>query len=286
MNPAIGLQLYSVKEGLQKDYIGTLEKVAEIGYRDLELITTVTPNGLIFGEEMRAADLRGHLDRFGLRAFSCHFIPLPDIHLEPILEDLQTLGVSSLVCAAALFTNQADVDRFNRTFNQYGESCKKHGVQLYYHNHFQEFQVYGEKSIFEMMIEQLDKDLVKFELDTYWAVRGGQDPVYWLKKLGHRCDMIHQKDMPAAVDPVNVFEILGFDDPIGFDSFKKIQDVGNFAEIGEGKLNIAGFIAAARKYNQAHYIIVEQDMTRRTELESIAVSYRNLSKLLASTDVG
>ena len=57
MEPSIGLQLWSVRNNLQSDYVGTLEKIAEIGYRDLELITTVTPEGLIFGQNMRASEL-------------------------------------------------------------------------------------------------------------------------------------------------------------------------------------------------------------------------------------
>ncbi len=68
MNPAIGLQLYSVKHSLQNDYLATLEKIAQIGYQNLELITTLTPDGLIFGQDMRAIDLRKHLDGLGLRA--------------------------------------------------------------------------------------------------------------------------------------------------------------------------------------------------------------------------
>jgi sugar phosphate isomerase/epimerase len=282
MNPAVGLQLYSVKNNLQHDYLGTLEKIAEIGYRNLELITTVTPEGLIFGQNMRAIDLRQHLDGLGLRAIGCHFIPTPELRLETVLADLQTLGVDSFICAASLAKNLDEAFAFNQAFNRYGEVCKKHGVQLYYHNHFQEFQVFGDKSVFEMMIEQMDKDLVMFEFDSYWAVRGGQDPIYWLKKLGKRCDLLHQKDLPGTVDPVNVFEKLGYDSPITFDSFAAIQDVGNFTEIGEGKLNIPGILAAARTYNHARYIIVEQDMSKRPEMESIAVSFANLNQLLAA----
>lgn len=281
MNPAIGLQLFSVKHSLQEDYLGTLEKVAEIGYQNLELITTLTPNGLIFGQDMRAIDLRKHLDGLGLRAIGCHFIPTPDLNLDPVLADLQTLGIDSFVCAAALTQDLDEVLAFNQAFNRYGEICKQHGVQLYYHNHFQEFQVFGHKSVFEMMIEQMDQDLVKFEFDSYWAVRGGQDPIYWLKKLGTRCDLLHQKDLPASVDPVNVFEKLGYDNPITFASFGAILDVGSFAEVGEGTLNIPGIITAARTYNLARYIIVEQDMSKRPELESIAVSFANLNRLLA-----
>jgi sugar phosphate isomerase/epimerase len=169
-----------------------------------------------------------------------------------------------------------------KRFNQIGEALKKAGIQLYYHNHFLEFQVFGDKSIFELLIEGCDQDLVKFEFDTYWAVRGGQDPIYWMKKLGTRCDQIHQKDMPAGVHPVNLFESLGYDADLTIDVMDETQDADFFAEAGDGILNVPGFIAAARQYNQAQYIFIEQDRSHRPELESIAISLVNMNRLLAA----
>ena len=281
MNPSIGLQLWSVRNNLQKDYAGTLEKIAQIGYKNLELITTVTPEGLVFGQDMRAPELRKNLDRFGLQAVSCHFVPAPEMQLENILDDLQALGVDSLGCAIAFFDNQEDVAEFNRAFNQYAETCKQRGVQLYYHNHFHEFQVFGEKSIYEMMIEQMDEDLVMFEFDTYWAARGGQDPIYWLKKLGKRCDLLHQKDLPAAAVPVNLFKRFGYDSQITLDAMWEMQDSDQFTEVGEGILDISEILQAGRRYNNARYVFVEQDMTKKTELESIQVSLSRLTRILA-----
>jgi sugar phosphate isomerase/epimerase len=280
MNPSIGLQLWSVRNNLQKDYVKTLEKIAEIGYQNLELITTVTPDGLVFGEKMRGPELRKNLDRFGLRAVSCHFVPNAEMRLEAIIDDLHALGVDSLACAIAFFANQTEVIDFNKNFNRYADFCKKRGVQLYYHNHYHEFQVFDGQSIYEMMIEGMDKDLVMFEFDTYWATRGGQDPIYWLKKLGKRCDLLHQKDLPATAVPVNLFERFGYDAQMTIDTMWGLQDPEHFTEVGEGMLNIPAFIEAGRKYNNARYIFIEQDMTKRTELESIAVSYANLTKLL------
>jgi sugar phosphate isomerase/epimerase len=282
MNPSIGLQLWSVRNNLQKDYAGTLEKVAETGYKNLELITSVTPQGLVFGQDLQAEQLRKLLDGLGLRAVSCHFVPTADMSLEAIVEDLQVLGVDSLGCAIAFFASAAEVTAFNKSFNQYAETCKKGGVQLYYHNHFHEFQVFGSQSAYEMMVEQMDKDLVMFEFDTYWAARGGQDPVYWLKKLGKRCDLLHQKDLPATGVPVNLFEKFGYDGDISIDTFWGLQDAIHFTEVGEGNLNIPGYIKACRAYNHARYIFVEQDMTSRTELESIQVSLANLTRLLSA----
>ncbi|HSB65745.1 MAG TPA: sugar phosphate isomerase/epimerase [Anaerolineales bacterium] len=283
MKPAIGLQLWSVRNNLDLDYVKTLEKIAEIGYKNIELITNVTPEGLVFGKNMRAAELRQHLDHFGLCAVSSHFVPTPDMRLESIIDDLQVLGVDTLACAIWFWSNQKEVIEFNQTFNHYAETCKKGGIQLYYHNHYHEFQVFGEQSIFEMMIEQMDKDLVMFEFDTYWAVRGGQDPIYWLKKLGTRCDLLHQKDLPAAAAPVILFERFGYDANITIDTMWETQDVEHFTEVGEGKLNIAGFIQSARKYNNARYVFIEQDMTKKTEFESIAVSLANINRILAAS---
>ena len=154
-------------------------------------------------------------------------------------------------------------------------------MQLYYHNHFHEFQVFGDKAVFELALEGLDKDLIMFEFDTYWAVRGGQDPIYWLKKLGKRCDLIHQKDMPAATKPVILFEKFGYDSVININTMWKTQDASHFTEVGDGVLNIPGILEAARKYNQARYIFIEQDMSARTEMESIAISLSRMKALLA-----
>lgn len=280
MNPSIGLQLWSIRNSLQKDYVGTLETIAKTGYKNLELITNVQPDGLVFGESMRAPELRKHLDELGLRAVSSHFVPTADMDLEKIVGDCQVLGVTSLGCAIAFFTDPAQTAEFCRTFNHYAEVCKKGGVQLYYHNHFHEFQIFGEKSVYELLIEQLDRDLVMFEFDTYWAARGGQDPIYWLKKLGKRCDLLHQKDLPASVAQANLFHRFGYDSQITIDTFWGLQDPQEFIEVGEGVLPLAAIFEAFRKYNGARYVFIEQDMTRRTEAASIKVSLENLTRIL------
>ncbi len=283
METKLGLQLWSVRNALDKDFAGTLEKIAEIGYKDIQINSSqVSPEGMTFGKGVRAPEVRKYLDRFGLRAVSAHFVPTSDMRLETIAEDLKVLGADTLACAIWFWSNRQDVVEFNRSFNQYAETLKKLGVQLYYHNHFHEFQVFGDKSIFDMMIEDFDKDLVMFEFDTYWAVRGGQDPIYWMKKLGKRADLIHQKDMPATTKPVILFENFGYDANITIDTMWKTQDAGHFTEVGDGVMNIAGILEAMRKYNQAKYIFIEQDFSSRTEFESIAISLKKMTPLLAA----
>ena len=276
------MQLWSVRSNLEKDFVGTLEKIAEIGYKDLQVNShEITPERMTFGKGVRAPELCKQLDRFGLRAASAHFIPTADMRLEAIAEDLKVLGTDTLAIAAWFWSNQKDVIEWNHKFNQYGEALKKLGIQLYYHNYFHEFQVFGDKSIYEMLMDDLDKDLVMYEFDTYWAVRGGQDPIYWLKKLGRRCDQIHQKDLPASTRPIILFEKFGYDAELNVDALWKTQDPSHFTEVGEGILNIPGYIQAARKYNQARYIFIEQDMTNKTEMDSIAVNFTKMNSLMA-----
>ena len=281
MNPKLGLQLWSVRNALQEDYVGTLEKVAAIGYRNLELITTVTDQGLIFGNDLTATQLLQHLTDKGLQAVSCHIVPGPDTKWDRVVGDLQTLGVKHLGCAIAFFDNQQEVLRFCNTFNRDAEVCKKNGIQYYYHNHFHEFQLFEGQSIMDTMIEKLDEDLVKFEFDSYWAMRGGQDPVAWIQKFGERCGLLHQKDMPAETQPVNLFEQFPADRVVGMtELIESTKGDDQFTEVGKGMMDVPAIIDAARKYAQVPYLFVEQDKSSNGELESIAISYTYLAPLL------
>jgi sugar phosphate isomerase/epimerase len=135
----------------------------------------------------------------------------------------------------------------------------------------------------DSMMENLDKDLVMFEFDSYWAMRGGQDPVAWIRKLGKRCDLLHQKDMPAAAQPGNWFDMFGADANYGFDQLiESTKGDDQFTEVGEGVMDIPAIIEAGRTYGPAQYIFVEQDKSARGELESITVSYTNLVKMLSA----
>ncbi|HNB51381.1 MAG TPA: hypothetical protein PK530_05540, partial [Anaerolineales bacterium] len=122
--------------------------------------------------------------------------------------------------------------------------------------------------------------LVKIEFDTYWAIRGGQDPLAWIQKFGKRCDLIHQKDLPSGVTPLNLLEVLAQnpEKPL-MEVLQMIKD-DHFTEIGTGTLNIAEIIVAGKEHGEVKYVIVEQDKTTKGELESVAISYQNLSRLL------
>jgi len=280
MKPLPGLQLWSVRNALMEDYAGTMEKVAEIGYKNIELICNVTSDGLVFGKDTSATELRKLFDRLGLKAINQHFVPTPETPWEKVIADCHTTGVEGLVCAIAFFETKQEVYDFCKAINQQAALCKQNGLQYYYHNHFHEYQVMEGEKIMDILINELDPALVKFEFDIYWTMRGGEDPVVWMKKLGKRCDLLHQKDIPTTGLPLNWFDQFGYDTKIGFDQLWLTQDVAQFTEIGDGIIDIPAVLSAARQYCDPRYVFVEQDMSKMGELESIAVSYKNLTRIL------
>ncbi|GAA4876051.1 sugar phosphate isomerase/epimerase [Paenibacillus vulneris] len=277
----IGLQIFSVKNALKEDYVGTLERIAAIGYKHVEFPVRITDEGIHLGGDITVKELKRQLDRLGLKTISTSARVNQDTAWDRIIEVNQELDCPVIVCPAAYFTDKANVIEYCGRFNRYAETCRKQGIGLYYHNHFQEFQVFEGHTVMDLMLEHMDEELVKFELDSYWALRGGADPAEWLHKYGTRCDRIHQKDLPAGVNPVNWFDVFGKDERITVEHLYKTQDPSQFAEIGEGIMDIKNIIDTARKIGAAKYMIVEQDATCKTELESVEISYRNMSVLLA-----
>jgi sugar phosphate isomerase/epimerase len=280
MTIEIGLQLYSVRNELRKDYRLAIEKVAAIGYKNVELISTVTDDGLTFAENMQPPEHRRLLDHLGLKAIGCHVMPTEGMGWEKVLNSCAETGAAALVIPFAFFNDRQDVLSLCALMNRVAEQGKKIGVQLYYHNHFQEFQQFDGQMVLDIMLENTDRDLVKFEFDTYWAIRGGQDAVAWIRKLGSRCDLLHQKDMPSTVSPVNLFELRSGKPEITIREMFQTISIDQFAEISSGVINIPAILEAGRIYGDLRYIFVEQDMTSKDEMESVAISFHNLTRLL------
>ena len=280
MGPDIGLQLFSVRQALAQDYVGTLERIAAIGYRNLELVLRVTDEGLSHGGDITTTALRQQFDRLGMRAVSAHTRVDAGTDWPRIIAASQELGNTAIGCSIAFFADLREVLDFCEMFNRAGELCRANGLQLYYHNHFQEFQLFEGQRVMDLLLARTAPELVKFEFDTYWAARGGADPVAWLRLLGDRCDLLHQKDLPATAQPVNWFEVFGFDSKITLAELFKTQDPAQFAGVGAGLMDIPAIIATARELGHARYIFVEQDVTAGDEVEGVALSYANLARML------
>ncbi|NGP46891.1 sugar phosphate isomerase/epimerase [Bacillaceae bacterium SIJ1] len=274
-----GLQLYSVREELQKDFVGTLEKVASIGYKNVELFFHDANLEANVGN-MSASELKGELDRLGLKAVSAHVALdfLEEKHAQAVVNFAKEVGITSLGIAIAFFTSKEEVLTLAKKMNEAGTFFKENGLQLYYHNHFQEFQEIDGKYILDIILENTDEEIVKVELDTYWALRGGVDPIEYMKKLGSRCDLLHQKDLPASVETVNLFDVVGHDATIDMDKMVELHQIDDFTEAGQGVMDIPAIVQAFKEKPEAKYLFIEQDWTRRNQLESVEMSYQYISK--------
>jgi sugar phosphate isomerase/epimerase len=159
-------------------------------------------------------------------------------------------------------------------FNTVGELARERGMRFYYHNHFQEFQRFGDDYVYDLILGNTDPELVKLEIDTYWMYRGGQDPVEWMKKCAGRVILVHQKDFPAdAPQPLNLYDgVVSPVENIDMAVFEERKDTRCFTEIGTGVLPIQSIIDTASALPNVEYLILEQDHTALDEIVSVRTS--------------
>ncbi len=274
---SIGLQLYSVRKTLAADPWGTLAEIARAGFRHLEAANHRARTDPGVGFNVDARQLRERLDDLGLSIIGCHINPLDQAILPRALDYQQELGNSQIGCDIEFFP-PGDRDYLLRRceiFNQVGALARERGMRFYYHNHFQEFQKIGDDYVYSLIIENTDPALVHFEIDSYWMYRGGQDPIAWMKRLGDRIVLLHQKDFPKdAPQPLNLFEgVFSPTEAIDMAAFDARKNELCFTEIGTGVLPIQQIVDAARKLKNLDFIILEQDHTQLSELDSIRLSH-------------
>jgi len=194
----LGLQLYGVRHLMDQDVEGTIAAVAAIGYREVELA------GL---HKKTAREMRAILDRHGLRARSSHS-SMQDIRRNwaRTLDDAATLGQTYIV--------NPWIDEPERTVAGYtkaahemttaAEAARAHGLGFAYHNHEFEFARVDGKLPYDILLAETDPQLVKMELDIFWIVKGGQDPLAYFDRHPGRFPMIHAKDMTKDGKMVDV----------------------------------------------------------------------------------
>ena len=276
MNVCVGLQLYSVRGSLARDPWGTLARLAEAGFTHIEAANHNALNDSGVGFGVAAPELRTQLANLGLSIVGCHINPL-DLKVLPRALDYQAeLGNSQFGCDIEFFPydDRDYVMRRSELFNTVGELARERGMRFYYHNHFQEFQRFGDDYVYDLILQNTDPELVYLEIDTYWMYRGGQDPIEWMKKCADRVILLHQKDFPDhAPQPLNLFDgVVSPTESIDMAVFEERKDQRCFTEIGTGVLPIQSIIDIASSLPSVDYLILEQDHTALDEIESVRTS--------------
>ncbi len=246
----VALQLYTVRDLAGKDFTGTLEQVAKIGYDGVEFAG--------YGG-LTAKEMKRHLGDLGLKCAGTHegFERL-DKNLNEVIDYNREIGNTFLVCPSMpgeWRDKGADGFRaFGGQMNIIGEQVKKAGMWLCYHNHDFEFKRENGKLLIDSLFEAADPKLVGAEVDVYWVQYAGEDPVAFIRRHASRCPLVHMKDMANDTDR-------------------------GFAPVGTGILDTRGIIAAASEAKVEWYI-VEQDSAKRPILGEIETSVKNMRELL------
>ncbi|PGY10687.1 hypothetical protein COE25_13020 [Bacillus sp. AFS031507] len=265
MTMEIGLNLFSVFRELNEDYFGTLEKVAQIGYKNIELISANFSTGERFSDTFSLPVIKQKFDELGLKAFAAHEGVAPgkallDADWDKIIQENATLGCQSIVFPMAFISGREDTLQTAEHLNQIGKKCKEAGMNFYYHNHAHEFKRIGETSLFELLVENTDPANVKFELDLVWVMRGGYDPLALLEKLGNRCDMIHQKDLGKHVNPVSLFTASSQEESNDLMKiYTEYVKPNDFVNLGTGIVNFQETYQKLNELGYIRYAIVENE---------------------------
>ena len=243
----VGAQLYTVRDLVARDMESTLYDIGLIGYGEVEFAGY---------HGRKPADIRVWLDRAGISAPSAH------IEIETLRTDL-----AGAIAAAKVIGHQylilgwlpppktlAAWRELAGECNRFGEACRRAGLQFAYHNHDFEFGPVEGRIPYDILLEECDPALVKMQLDLYWAVKGGQDPVKLFERSPGRFPLVHVKDM---------------------------ADMGGaqrMVDVGAGEIDFRRIFAHAGRAGLAHYIVEHDEPA--DPMASLRTSFDNLQALL------
>ena len=237
-----GLQLYTLRDVLPQDPKGVLTQVASFGYKQIE--SYEGPQGIFWG--MKNTEFKKLMDDLGMKIVSSHCDINKDF--ERKAEEAAAIGMKYLICPYLGPQKSADdFKRFADTFNQRGETCKKHGLRFGYHNHDYGFVPVDGQLPQDVLMQNTDKDLVDFEMDIYWVVTAGQDPIKWFNKYPGRFKLSHikdrKKDAPLSQRDASVV-------------------------LGTGQINFHDILKAAQIKGMEYYIVEQEAYENTTPLEA------------------
>jgi sugar phosphate isomerase/epimerase len=242
----IGLQLYSLRDDFKKDVPGTLDKVKEFGITYVELAST-------YG--MTAEKFLPMLKERGLRAVSAHF-PYERYRddLDAVVKEAKALGLRYSGCAWIPHKDDFDEKECRdaaAVFNKAGEALSKVGIKFFYHTHGYEFQPHGNGTLFDLLLSETKPNLVTYQMDVFWVVHPGQDPVKLMAKYPNRFELMHVKDMKKGLKTGNL---------------SGGADVSNDVALGTGQMNWPAILAQAKKIGIKYYFIEDESPTAAQQI--------------------
>lgn len=257
----LGLQLYSVRDLLPKDYDGTLRKLGALGYREVEAA------GFF---DHSASEVKQAMGRAGLNCVGAHYsLAKLQPQLDEIIRFGRDLGLEFIICASPMAKDAAPESKARLTledwrwnaeqFNRIGERMHAAGLLFGYHNHMHEFRADNGVLPYDELLRLTDPAYVKMELDCGWMVLGGQSPAEYLSRYPERYYTLHVKD----------FKIVGAVNPAA---------PPPSTELGHGSIDYRPIFEAAKKTRVKH-VFVEQEEFDMAPLEALRVDAEYMKAL-------
>lgn len=245
----VGIQLYTLRDDARRDLEGTLANIARIGYKDVELLSSMNNFG------MEPTRLRALLDRLGLRAPSTHLSGETFDDLDRQIEVAKILGHQYLVLAS-LPTDKPTLDDYRHwadRLNELGRRALPSGIRIAFHDESIDFKKIDGVVPYDLLAERTDPAYVRLQLDTGNLAQAGGDPFDYLKRYGSRYWLFHIKDVPA----------LGAD---------------HDTDLGKGVIDFRRLLAGIDHIDDK-FLYVEQESYPGTPLESARRDYAYISTL-------
>ena len=245
-----GIQLYTLRDIIIGKEEETIKSLASFGYTQLE--SYEGPKGVYWG--MSPSTFKNFTEDLGIKMISTHCDVYADF--EKKVEEAASIGLKYLICPWV--GPQKSIDDFKKIaaqFNEKGDLCKKYGIRFAYHNHDYSFKAMAGGMPQDVMMNATDANLVDFEMDIYWVVAAGADPITYLKKYPNRFKLCHVKDLIKT--------------PTGHES----------CILGKGTIDFKNILYVGAQNGLKFHIIEQEAYTGTTELDCVkenAIALNNL----------
>ena len=233
----LGLQLYSLRDSFNHDVPGTLDRVKNFGFANVELAGTYGQSPEQFRDLLAARGLKAIAGHFSYERFKND--------PEGVAREARALGMRYAGCPWITHAGAFDEKQCREAaavFNHAGTVLASHGIQFYYHTHGYEFQPFGDGTLFDLLMHETNPKYVSYEMDVMWVVFPGQDPAKLLAKYGPRWKLMHLKDLRKGV----AGNLSGGTDP------------NNDVALGTGQTDWPAVLKAAQKVGVKWYFIEDE----------------------------
>jgi len=246
-----GLQLYSLRTELPKDPKGILKQVASFGYKQVESFEG--QQGMFWG--MTHTDFKKYMDDLGMTIISSHCNINTDF--EKKAAQAGEIGMKHLICPwIGPQKTLDDYKRFADKFNACGDICKKNGLRFGYHNHGYTFQPVEGVMPQDTLMQNTNDNTVDYQMDIYWVITPGADPLAWINKYPNRFTSCHVKDRMKQADS---------------------DDAS--CDLGTGQIDLKKILKTASQKGMKYYVVEQENYPDSTPLKSVEVDAAWMNKL-------